>query len=133
MQMGRGTFLKVFAGAVVAGGQATRVLAGCGNCKSHAKKAAKPWAVTLCGRCGEIKGTDKCCLAGAKRCACGAIKGSPGCCKIKIGGKDAALCANCGEVKGSKKCCAPGVKRCSCGAYKGSPGCRIGCAAKKKS
>jgi len=36
----------------------------------------------LCGKCGEIKGTDKCCRPNAKKCGgCGRIKGAPGCCK----------------------------------------------------
>ncbi len=130
MQMRRAEFLKVCATGIVLAVPGAKALAGCGACGAGAKKS--PWAVTLCGRCGEIKGSDKCCRAGAKRCMCGAIKGAPGCCKIPIKGKDSVLCPGCGEIKGSKKCCAPGAKRCSCGAIKGSPGCRIGCAAKKK-
>ena len=37
----------------------------------------------LCTKCGQIKGTDVCCKAGAEKCAkCGLDKGSPGCCKL---------------------------------------------------
>lgn len=39
-------------------------------------------AVELCDKCGETKGTEKCCLKGAVKCdGCGKTKGSPGCCK----------------------------------------------------
>jgi len=45
-----------------------------------AKEATKD--VAWCGKCGEIKGSDKCCKPGAKKCAkCGLNKGSAGCCK----------------------------------------------------
>lgn len=130
MKMGRADFLKVCASAVVFGIPATKVLANCGSCGTGAKKAAAK-AITLCGRCGEIKGSDKCCKAGATRCKCGMIKGSPGCCKMPKGGKDVVLCSKCGEIKGSDKCCAAGAKKCKCGSIAGSPGCRIGCAAAK--
>jgi len=38
----------------------------------------------LCTKCGEIKGTSKCCKTeGRTKCAkCGLLKGSPGCCKL---------------------------------------------------
>jgi len=40
--------------------------------------------VKLCGKCGEIKGSDKCCKQDVVKCEkCGLNKGSPGCCKIK--------------------------------------------------
>lgn len=40
--------------------------------------------VMLCGKCGQIKGTEQCCKADAETCSkCGLHKGSPGCCKIK--------------------------------------------------
>jgi hypothetical protein len=134
MQIGRSTFLKLSMAAAVTAVPVAKVLAHCGACGSGAKKsgkAASPKAITLCGRCGEIKGSDKCCRAGATRCKCGMIKGSPGCCRMPKGCKDVVLCTKCGEIKGSDKCCLPGATRCSCGAIKGSPGCRIGCAAKK--
>jgi hypothetical protein len=38
-------------------------------------------AQTLCGDCGQVKGTTECCDAKAERCDCGMIKGSPGCCQ----------------------------------------------------
>lgn len=78
--------------------------------------------VTLCGHCGEIKGSDKCCVADAPKCdKCGLIKGSPGCCKITT---DTEICTKCGEIAGSEKCCKTNIEICSkCGLHKGSPGC----------
>ncbi len=39
--------------------------------------------VMLCGKCGQIKGTDVCCKADAQKCSkCGLAKGAPGCCKL---------------------------------------------------
>lgn len=35
----------------------------------------------LCGKCGEKKGSGKCCKPAAKCGKCGKHKGSPGCCK----------------------------------------------------
>ena len=56
----------------------------CGKCKlcPFGKKAAKE-AEALCVKCGEIKGSEKCCKAeGREKCPkCGLFKGSPGCCK----------------------------------------------------
>jgi hypothetical protein len=38
----------------------------------------------LCAGCGQVKGSDLCCVEGAEKCAkCGLDKGSPGCCKPK--------------------------------------------------
>jgi len=89
-----------------------------------------PGKCVLCCKCGQVKGSDLCCKAGAEKCAmCGLHKGSPGCCRInKIvkanPGKDVCLCTYCGEVKGSAKCCKPGAKKCTkCGLNMGSPGC----------
>jgi hypothetical protein len=77
----------------------------------------------LCGKCGEIKGTDKCCDPNAQKCECGLIHGSPGCCKIEKG-DDVKLCTHCGQIKGTDNCCAKDAKSCSsCGLHKGSPGC----------
>ncbi len=79
----------------------------------------------LCGKCGEIKGSDACCKTDAPKCdKCGLTKGSPGCCKMPAGGEDAELCAKCGEIKGSDACCAKDAVKCEkCGLTKGSPGC----------
>lgn len=78
--------------------------------------------IKLCGDCGEIKGSDKCCRKDAEKCGkCGLIKGSPGCCKIQ---GDTELCSKCGEIKGSEKCCNKEAEKCGkCGLIKGSPGC----------
>ncbi len=45
-------------------------------------KSAEPFA--LCHKCGEIKGSESCCVVeGREKCdGCGLLKGSPGCCKI---------------------------------------------------
>jgi len=84
--------------------------------------------VALCAKCGEIKGSDKCCkLEGRTKCPkCGLLKGSPGCCKIPKELRNAVpLCPKCGEIKGSDKCCKPeGRTQCAkCRLFKGSPGC----------
>ena len=39
-------------------------------------------AQKLCPKCGQVKGSAKCCKPGATICKkCGKVKGSPGCCK----------------------------------------------------
>ena len=104
---------------------AALVMAGCGGGKAApaAKPAAKKGA-KLCGKCGLIKGSAKCCKPGAKCGKCGLIKGSPGCCKLPKGNKgDVPLCGKCGQIKGAAKCCKPGAKCGKCGLLKGSPGC----------
>ena len=50
-------------------------------CISSSSCPVSQEAQTLCGDCGQVKGTDGCCDADAERCDCGKIKGSPGCCK----------------------------------------------------
>ena len=82
--------------------------------------------VTLCGLCGEIKGSEKCCKEGVAGCAnCGLHKGSVLCCSTAISGRrDVVLCRKCGHVAFSKKCCQTGASTCpKCGLHKGSPGC----------
>lgn len=82
--------------------------------------------VVLCGKCGEVKGSDACCAADAEVCGCGLHHGSPGCCKMEKGA-DATLCSHCGEVLGSEKCCVAGAEVCpDCGMHAGSPGCCLG-------
>ena len=119
-----------------------RIYVCCGGCLDPIRKApqkhiAKLEAqgitlartpVALCPKCGEIKGTAKCCKPeGRTKCAkCGLFAGSPGCCKLPKGTKEPVpLCLKCGEIKGSAKCCkAEGrTKRSKCGLLKGSPGC----------
>jgi len=105
---------------------------------------------TLCGKCGQVKGSDLCCCnkPDQERCPmCGLFKGSPGCCRINkpevqagalaVAGKTGeavakppypvpTLCGKCGQVKGSDLCCCkkPDQPRCAkCGLFKGSPGC----------
>ncbi len=80
--------------------------------------------VTLCGKCGQIKGSELCCKEGAVLCdKCQLVKGAPGCCAIKKG-EDVVLCASCGQIKGSDVCCKADVANCEkCGLAKGSPGC----------
>ncbi len=81
-------------------------------------------ALMLCGGCGQLKGSDSCCDAGAESCpGCDLAKGSPGCCKIEKG-SDAALCGGCGQIKGSDSCCDEDAEKCTgCGMAKGSPAC----------
>ncbi len=52
--------------------------AGCGCAGCAAKAKAEKAAV--CGKCGEVKGSESCCKAGVASCpACGLHAGSPGC------------------------------------------------------
>jgi len=93
------------------------------------KAGEKPEArLVVCPKCGEIKGSEKCCVPGAAKCPrCGLNKGSVGCCRHLSpapGEKDVVLCPKCGQVKGSAACCVAGVIRCpKCGLARGSPGC----------
>lgn len=117
--MRRRTFVQIAAGAALG---AVGLAAGAGECK---KKPPYP-DVTLCGNCGQVKGSADCCKQGATLCkACGLHKGSPGCCRIKKG-KMVTLCGNCGQCKGSDLCCCkkPDQPRCKgCGLFSKSPGC----------
>lgn len=82
--------------------------------------------VLLCAKCGQFKGSDKCCAADAQICSsCGLAKGSPACCKgIDFSKGDVEICTKCGEIKGSAKCCKTGAEKCpKCGLNKGSIGC----------
>ena len=91
-----------------------------------AKKAVAVASISLCAKCGQIKGSDKCCVPGAKKCSkCGLAEGSPACCKgIDFSKGDVKLCTMCGEIKGSAKCCKEGAEKCpKCGLNKGSIGC----------
>ncbi len=63
--------------------------ADCGADHKVVKKGKK--ALALCGACGELKGSEKCCVKGAEKCSkCELNAGSPGCCTIKKG-KDVKL------------------------------------------
>lgn len=103
-------------------------VAGCGEEEvvgiPHTHQA--DFEVTLCGLCGHVKGSDKCCKEGATVCPiCGLNKGSILCCSTAINGRrDAILCKKCGEKVFSKTCCKDGFKICpKCGLHKDSPGC----------
>lgn len=64
--------------------------------KVMAKNGEKPLKLEICPKCGEYKGTAKCCKGDVAKCPkCGMHKGSPGCCKAMAmkhgdsGGEDA--------------------------------------------
>ncbi len=83
---------------------------------------------TLCGQCGEVKESEKCCKEGngiTKCPICGLHKGSPLCCSTAINGRrDVLLCRKCGEKAFTEACCKEGATLCpKCGLHKGSPGC----------
>ena len=80
--------------------------------------------VSLCGSCGQVKGSGVCCKADAKICGkCSLADGAPGCCIMKPGDK-VALCATCGHIAGADACCKEGAEKCAeCQLVKGSPGC----------
>jgi len=125
---------------LLAAGQALGVMLGCkeekaaepakpGTAAAAAVKDKPPYPdTTLCGKCGQVKGSAMCCCnkPDQERCAkCGLFKGSPGCCRITKGAP-VTLCGKCGQVKGSDMCCCkkPDQERCAmCGLFKGSPGC----------
>jgi hypothetical protein len=81
-------------------------------------------AAVLCGKCGEQKGTEKCCQD-AEMCACGKHKGSPLCCKKlpeEVAGKD--ICSGCGQVAATDHQCDANAEKCAkCGLDKGAPAC----------
>jgi len=106
------------------------LLVGCNNGEEApttqpAGTAKKPGTCVLCAKCGQIKGSELCCKAGAEKCSkCGLAKGSPGCCRLNGATEAVCLCTYCGEIKGSDKCCKPGATKCTkCGLNMGSPGC----------
>lgn len=88
-------------------------------------KGKKPGTCVICAKCGQVKGSDKCCKPGTEKCdKCGLDKGSPGCCRLNGAKEAVCLCTYCGEIKGSDKCCKPGATKCTkCGLNMGSPGC----------
>ena len=94
--------------------------------KPEKKTAAKkPGTCVLCYKCGQVKGSAKCCKPGAAKCPrCGLHAGSPGCCRLAGATAAVCLCTYCGQIKGSAKCCQPGAAKCPrCGLNAGSPGC----------
>ena len=92
--------------------------------KDHSHESMEE--ILLCGKCGQVKGTEICCKKDAVKCGCGAVKGSPACCKVEITGTDIHLCDHCGQVKVSDSCCKSDVEKCpKCKMAKGSPGCCI--------
>jgi hypothetical protein len=85
----------------------------------------------ICGQCGEVKGSARCCQEGAGICEhCGLHKGSPGCCAAGMTqGKDARTCPQCGDIAvEGHRCDMTGKTVCpSCGLFRGSPGCKAKC------
>jgi YHS domain-containing protein len=103
-----------------------RVYACCEGCLEEIKKNPEKYLqkieengemaadapVVVCGKCGEMKGSEECCREGAKKCPeCGLIKGSPGCCKLPGKGKDAVICGGCGKIEGSDESCIHAEKK----------------------
>lgn len=88
----------------------------------HGAEVSDEKVAMLCGGCGQVKGSEKCCVDGVEKCTkCDMDKGSPGCCEIN---EDTKLCSHCGEIEGAEKCCAEGAEVCSkCDLHAGSPGC----------
>ena len=60
------------------------LLAGCGLEAEPGAANEEPQAtVSLCGGCGQFKGSEACCADEAALCSgCQLAKGSPGCCKM---------------------------------------------------
>ena len=98
---------------------------GAAGSKASGNTSTQPVSATiLCGKCGEQKGTEKCCHD-AETCACGKHKGSPLCCKQlpeDAAGKD--ICGGCGQIAASDHQCDPSATKCvKCGLDQGSPAC----------
>ena len=117
----------------------TKVEAVTGKSVDASKKDLK--VVILCGKCGEEKGTKKCCAKDAVKCKkCGLNKGAPGCCKMTADGKNMVQCPMTGKLMAcpskSGKCDAAAVKaacaagKTSCGAGKSACGMKKGSAPK---
>ena len=101
------------------------MLFGCATCPMRKLGMGRKGTVSLCLKCGHVKGADVCCKADQPKCGkCSLAKGSPGCCNIPKDAKaPVRLCTSCGEFKGSAKCCKPATKCTKCQLSKGSPGC----------
>jgi hypothetical protein len=103
------------------------MVAGCQKAPAGIPHTHNPHAeVTVCGKCGEVKGSEKCCKEGIALCPkCDLHRGSVLCCSPAINGRrDVILCAKCGELAFTEKCCQEGAAECpKCGLHKGSPGC----------
>lgn len=81
-------------------------VAGMATAGEEAAGAGDVVKILVCGKCGQVKGTDLCCRADALKCEkCELTKGSVGCCKLPEKGKDAELCIKCGQIKGADTCC----------------------------
>lgn len=112
---------------------------GCTPSKSEPKKedapktTAAPSATSetakvstvYCGKCGELKGSTKCCAADAATCeSCQLHKGTALCCKVsgELAGKD--VCGKCGLEAGSANCCKADAEQCpKCHLAAASPLC----------
>jgi hypothetical protein len=105
---------------------AAAMFPGCASDQSTGGAAAMGARAEICTGCGQIKGSEMCCVPGQRTCAgCGLAKGSPGCCRVEKGSsRTYAICGDCGQLAGSAQCCAPGATHCAaCGLVAGSPGC----------
>jgi hypothetical protein len=95
------------------------------GCKDDGTSTAKADTVALCADCGQVKGSDVCCVVEAEVCdTCSLAKGAPGCCIMEKGDTTVALCTDCGQLAGSDVCCDPDQAKCEkCQLAEGSPGC----------
>jgi hypothetical protein len=81
--MKKSMWLLAVIAAVVVGSISVNAAEGC--CPSCGKGKKDAAQTATCAKCGELKGSDKCCKADAVKCdKCGLDKGSPGC-KAKCG------------------------------------------------
>ena len=122
--------IGIYAGSLIMAFAACTHVFASGSSKEGAPRkaaSAKAKSVAICTKCGEFKGTGKCCkVEGREKCAkCSLLKGSVGCCKLPKGAKSAVVCTKCGEIKGAGKCCkAEGREKCGkCSLLKGAVGC----------
>lgn len=93
---------------------------------SDAGSATETKTVAIyCGKCGEEKGTAKCCQDAETCSKCGLHTGTALCCKhlpSEVAGKD--ICGGCGQVAEGEHACDPNAEKCDkCGLDKGAAAC----------
>lgn len=82
-------------------------------------------ASVLCGKCGETKGSEACCVEGTTCADCGLHAGTKLCCaELADDAKGQDICAECGHVAADGHECDGDCEACAdCGLHKGSPAC----------
>ena len=96
------------------------------NVADDKSSEAKITNAVLCGKCGQIKGSESCCADGQEACEkCSMHAGTMLCCvEIPEEFKGMDLCMKCGQVAGGEQFCAEGAENCEkCGMHMGAVLC----------